>query len=390
MTLDIPNISYDKYRLLTPGPVPLPPEVLKILGQSLLHHRTKEFTNILKEVLDTLPLVFKTKQPVFIQTAVGTGLMESALVNTLSPKDHVLVVNAGKFGERWTKMAKALDFQVQEIMVPWGQSVDPEVVRNHLSKNTKALLVQASETSTGALHPIHELAQITENTDTLLIVDAITALAVIDMPMDEWGLDVVIGGAQKAFMLPPGIGFISLSEKAWRANQKSSFPKFYWDLQAELKANQKGQTHFTSAITHIKALHWVLQNKLNKQYKKYCQKIAETLSASLPHLGFKIFPQVPSPALTAFTLKGQTNSLGQMIGANAIKAYLQDKYNITIAGGQEHLNDKLLRIGHIGYIQDEDILAVIKALGETLQHFNLPFHPKKAFLSALEMLYQEE
>ena len=389
MSLDIPNISYNKNRLLTPGPVPLSSEVLKILSQPLLHHRTKEFTNTLKEVLDDLPLVFETRQPVFIQTAVGTGLMESALVNTLSPKDHVLVVNAGKFGERWTKMAKALELQVQEIKVPWGQSVDPEIVRDHLSRDTKAILVQASETSTGALHPIHELAQITENTDTLLIVDAITALAVVDIPMDKWGLDVVIGGAQKAFMLPPGIGFISLSEKAWKANQESSFPKFYWDIQAELKANQKGQTHFTSAITHIRALHWVLKNKLNKEYsKKYCQQIAKTLSVALPRLGFEIFPQVPSPALTAFTLKEQINSSGQMIGANAIKSYLQDRCNITIAGGQDHLSDKLLRIGHMGDIQDEDILAVVKALGEALQHLGLPSDPQKALLKALEVLNQ--
>ena len=391
MTLNIPNISYDKYRLLAPGPVPLPTEVLKILSQPLLHHRTKEFTNVLKEVLFDLPLVFETKQPVFIQTAVGTGLMESALVNTLSPKDHVLTINAGKFGQRWTKMARALGLQVQEIMVPWGESVDPEIVKKQLSKNTKAILVQASETSTGALHPVYELAQITGNTDTLLIVDAITALGVMDMPMDSWGLDVVIGGAQKAFMLPPGIGFISLSEKAWEAYQKSAFPKFYWDLQAELKANQKGQTHFTSAIAHIKALHWVLKNKLNGQHqKKHCQKIAKTLSASLPHLGFQIFPQVPSPALTAFTLeKWMTNANpSDHSGANAIKSYIQDKYNITIAGGQDHLNDKLLRIGHMGDIQDEDILAVIKALGETLQHFGLPSDPQKAILSALEILNQ--
>ena len=385
MTLNIPNISYNKYRLLTPGPVPLPPEVLSILGQPLLHHRTKEFTKILKEVFNDLPLIFETQQPVFIQTAVGTGLMESALINTLSPQDHVLVVNAGKFGERWTKMAKALHLQVQEIKVPWGKSVDPEIVRSQLSKNTKALLAQASETSTGALHPINELAKITASTETLLIVDAISTLAVMDMPMDDWGLDVVIGGAQKAFMLPPGIGFISLSEKAWRANQKSSFPKFYWNLQAELKANQKGQTHFTSAITHIRALHWVLKNKLNKQHKKHCQKIAEALNASLTHLGFKIFPQVPSPALTAFTLKKQ-NSSDQQIGANTIKSYLQDKYNITIAGGQDHLNDKLLRIGHMGDIQDEDILAVINALGKTLQHLGLSADPQKALLTALKTL----
>ena len=229
----------------------------------------------------------------------------------------LILENLESAGRKWPK---ALELQVQEIKVPWGQSVDPEIVRDHLSRDTKAILVQASETSTGALHPIHELAQITENTDTLLIVDAITALAVVDIPMDKWGLDVVIGGAQKAFMLPPGIGFISLSEKAWKANQESSFPKFYWDIQAELKANQKGQTHFTSAITHIRALHWVLKNKLNKEYsKKYCQQIAKTLSVALPRLGFEIFPQIPSPALTAFTLKEQINSSGQMIGANAIK-----------------------------------------------------------------------
>ena len=386
--MDIPNISYDKYRLLTPGPVPLPQKVLQIFSKPLLHHRTKEFTDVLKEVLENLRFVFKTKQPVFIQTAVGTGLMESALVNTLSPGDCVLVVNAGKFGERWTKMSKALGLQPQEILVPWGQSVQPEMVKKHIRQETKAVLVQASETSTGALHPIYELAKITQGTDILLIVDAITALAVTDLNMDAWGLDVVIGGSQKAFMLPPGVGFIALSEKAWKYNQKSQFPKFYWDLRAEHTANQKGQTHFTSAISHIQALHWILQNRLNtNQQKDRCEKIAKALKVASSYLGFKVFPQTPSPALTALVLEEWINSSSsQRTGANVIKSYLQDQYNITIAGGQDHLNDQLLRIGHLGEIQDEDILAVVKALGQTLQHFGLPSDPQKATVSALEVL----
>ncbi len=380
-----PHILYNKYRLLTPGPVPVPPEVLQIFSKPLIHHRTNHFASTLKEVLKKLQDVFQTRQPVLIQTATGTGLMEVALVNTLSPGDKVLVVNAGKFGQRWVNLSRALNLQPIEIKVPLGQSICPAIVQKYLCKKTKAILIQGTETSTGALHPIQQIAQLIEGTETLLIVDGIAALAVEKLPMDLWGLDVLIGAGHKAFMLPPGIGFVALSQRAWHQNQKNFLSRFYWDLKAEHQANQKGQTRFTSAIPHIQALHWILHN--HKLYpKQHYIKIAQTFKAVAPHLGFQIFPQNPSLTLTVFTLKNWHNSSGQYVGANAIKDHLYNQYRMTIASGQGELNNKVLRIGHIGHIQNEDILAVIQALAETMQHFGFVVHPEKALKTALKNL----
>lgn len=382
-------MAYDTDRLFTPGPVPFAPEVLQILSQPSIYHRSSAFTHILKDVLKNLCLIFETQQPVFIQTATGTGLMESALVNTLSPGDHVLVVNAGKFGQRWLEMAEALRLKTTEIALPWGHAVHPEQIQQYLSrsKDIKAILIQAAETSTGVLQPIRQIAQLTQNTDILLIIDGSVALDIVELPMDAWRLDVVIAGGQKAFMLPPGVGFIALSQKAW--DQKSTFSKFYWDLKAEWEANQKGQTRFTSAVTHIRILQWVLQQRLRlKNYKKRYLQIAKALQASSTALGFKIFPQVPSPALTVLTRKTWVNKSGQQIKASAIRAYLQEKYRITVAGGQGHLKERLLRIGHLGYITDEDIASLVQALAETLEHFGFVCNAQKALSVVLDILGQ--
>ena len=383
------KIAYDTDRLFTPGPVPFAPEVLQILSQPSMYHRSPAFAHILKDVLKNLCLIFETQQPVFIQTATGTGLMESALVNTLHPGDHVLIVNAGKFGQRWVEMAKALGLKTTEMTVPWGHAVDPEHIQEHLSKSKdiKAILIQATETSTGVLQPLRQIAQLTQNTETLLIIDASVALDIVELSMDAWGLDVVMAGGQKAFMLPPGVGFIALSQKAW--DQKSTFSKFYWDLKAEWEVNQKGFTRFTSAVTHIRVLQWVLQQRLHtKNYKKRYLQIAKALRASSTALGFKIFPQVPSPALTVLTRQTWVNEAGQQIGASAIKAYLQEKYRITVAGGQEHFKERLLRIGHLGYITNEDIIALVQALADTLKHFGFVCDAQKALSVVSDTLEQ--
>lgn len=377
--------NYNTPRLLTPGPVPIPPQILQTMARPLIHHRSQTFTDILKNVFKHLQLVFQTHQSVFLQTATGTGLMESALVNTLSPGNEVLVVNGGKFGQRWLDMSRSLQLNPKEVAIPWGKSLKSEMVKNQISKDTKAILIQASETSTGVLHPIQEIAQITENTDVLLIVDASSALGVVDLPMDKWGLDVVLAAGQKAFMLPPGLGFIALSQKAKQHNSAS--PKFYWDLQAEQNANQKGQTRFTSAILHIQILQKVFQDKYHEIYSKNrYQKIAKAFDAASQPLGLNIFPENPSPALTVFTKENWINHADQHIGANAIKSHLEEKYKITIAGGQSILEDRVLRIGHLGHITDRDILAIINALAKTLQHFGFICDGHKAILEASKAL----
>ena len=245
------------YRLLTPGPVPLHPEVQKILAEPMIHHRTPEFERTLKNVSEQLKDVFSARQPVFMHASTGTGAMESTIVNTLSPGDEVLVVVSGKFGERWAEMSKRLGLEVTPLMVEWGHAVDPQAIEKYLDAhpNTKAVFTQACETSTATVHPIREIAHVvSKRQSTIFIVDAITAVGAMELETDAWGLDVVIGGSQKAFMLPTGLSFITLSEKAWRFNERSLMPRFYWDLRAEKKSLEKGETHFSAAVSLVRAL----------------------------------------------------------------------------------------------------------------------------------------
>ncbi len=330
----------------------------------MIHHRTPEFSALLERVLTNLRKVFETKQPVLIHSCVGTGVMEAAFVNLLSPDDDVLVVNAGKFGERWLKIADAYGVNAIEIKVPWGESVNSEDVSIQLkkNKNIKAIFCQVSETSTGALHPIKEISEIVRKTETLFVVDAITAIGMTDLKMDDWGIDVMVAGSQKAFMLPPGLGFISLSPRAWEKTKTSKLPKFYFDLQAELKANESNQTRFSSSVGLIRALDIVLKLLLKmglENYKSYVKSISNSLTKSLVPMGFSIFPKTPSPALT-------TLSVPKDIDGTKLRNHLETQYNITIAGGQNQLKGKIIRIGHMGYILSEDILSLIEGLGLSL------------------------
>jgi aspartate aminotransferase-like enzyme len=368
------------YRLLAPGPVPMPPQVYDALSEPIIHHRTPEFEIILRRVLDRLPLLFETKNPVLMQACVGSGAMESAIVNTLSPGDSVICVNAGKFGERWLKMTKAFSLVPIGIEVPWGEAVDPEQIRSAIQKNpkAKAVLVQVSETSTGAIHPIKEIAQITKNTSALLMVDAITALGVTKLSMDEWGIDVVVAGSQKAFMLPPGLGFLALSDKAWAAQAQSKMPRYYWDLALEKKANETNQTRFTSMVSHVKALDKVLDLLFEigiDNYQTYVASLGKALVAAGKTLGFTVYPQSPSPALT-------TLNVPNGIDGKKLRAHLESKYNITIAGGQDQLAGKIIRIGHMGYIKKSDILAFVSALSMSLQDLGAKSDSKAALIAA--------
>ncbi len=218
-----------KKYIFTPGPVAVPSEVLIEMAKPIIHHRTKEFEDIFAEVREGLKYIYETTQEVFILAASGTGAMEASVVNTLSRGDKVLVVNGGKFGERWGKICRAYEVEVEELMVEWGHAVDPSEIKNALDKDPtiKAVLVQASETSTGVMHPTKAIAEITRNRDdVILIVDGITGVGVFPLPFDEYGIDVMVGGSQKAFMLPPGLSFACMSEKAWKFNEKSDLPKF--------------------------------------------------------------------------------------------------------------------------------------------------------------------
>ena len=357
----------NEYRLLTPGPVQMPPEILRALGQNMIHHRTPEFEDVLKRCLKNLKAVFQTQQPVLILPSTGSGGMEAALVNLFSPGDELLSIVSGKFGERWSEMAQAFGLNVTTLNVPWGEAVDPIQVRKHLEQNPRirGVMTQACETSTATLHPVKELAEITRESGALLLVDGITALGAMDLPMDLWGIDVLVAGSQKAFMLPTGLAFIALSERAWERSVAARCPRFYFDLARERKANESTQTYFSSSVTLIRALDVALNLMLKEGLSSYVRKytrLAEALRAGGEALGLKIYSKAPSPSVTAFLVPDGLDS-------EKLRLHLERSYRITVMGGQDQLKGKILRVGTLGYVRPEDILAVVEATGQALKDF---------------------
>lgn len=359
------KFDFKKYRLMAPGPVQMSKSVQQALSEPMIHHRTPAFVNILKTALSGLKYVFETQQPVMILPTTGTGAMEAALINTLSPDDHILCVAGGKFGERFEKIAKAYNIKTSSLDVKWGEAADPVVIDSFLAShpNTKAVTVQACETSTGVLNPIHEIAKVVEKyPNTLLIVDGITAVGATKIPMDEWKIDILLSGSQKAFQIPTGLAFISLSQKAWDFVEHSTCPKFYLDLKKEMQANQQGQTHFSSSVSLIRALNVVLEDIQKQGLTAWQQRVLNLSIATQKTalaLGLKLYSQSPSPTLTAILVP-------ETVDGAALRKHLEEKYNITVMGGQEHLKGKIIRIGHMGDISNEDALSTMYYLALSL------------------------
>jgi len=356
-----------KKYLLAPGPTPVPERVLLAMAQPIIHHRTPQFEAIFAGVQDGLKKVFKTAQDVVILAASGTGAMEAAVTNTASPGDRVLVVNGGKFGERWGKIAAAYGLTVTELKVEWGRAVEPEAVERALGEHpdTKLVLMQASETSTTALHPVEPIARLTRARDTLLVVDGITAVGVLDLPMDALGIDILVSGSQKALMLPPGLAFLALSERAWRATQAARLPRFYFDLKRERENQLKHTTAWTPAIALVigleAALAMMFEEGLDAVYARH-DRLARATRAGAQALGLRLLaPESPSPATTGIHLPEGVP--GKLVG------YLRDRVGVTFAGGQDHLKGKIVRIAHLGYIGSFDIVTALGALEMGLAAF---------------------
>jgi aspartate aminotransferase-like enzyme len=349
-----------KKYLLAPGPTPVPESVLLAMAQPIFHHRTPQFEALFAETAKSLKGLFKTQQDVIMLASSGTGAMEAAVTNTTSPGDRVLVVNGGKFGERWGKISANYGLTVDELKVEWGTAVDPAAIAKALKAHpeTKLVLMQGSETSTTVLHPVAEVAKITRETDTLLVVDGITAVGVLDMPMDALGIDVLLTGSQKALMLPPGLAFVALSEKAWKAAAASKQPRFYFDLKRERDNQQKHTTAWTPAISLIFGLHEALrlmfEEGLDNVFARHA-RLARATRAGAVALGLKLVaPRAPSPATTGIYLPDGVP--GKIVG------YLRDKVGITFAGGQDQLKGKICRVAHLGYIGTFDIVTAMAAL----------------------------
>lgn len=350
-----------KRYLLAPGPTPVPESALLAMAAPMIHHRTPQFSAIFREAADLLKYVFKTKEDVLILASSGTGAMEGSVVNLFSPGDEVIVVNGGKFGERWGKISEAYGLKAHWITVEWGKAVDPAAVKKVMDENprVKAVMVQASETSTTVAHPVKELAALTKGKDCLLIVDGITGVGVFDLPMDDWGIDVLVSGSQKAFMLPPGLAFVALSEKAWKFQETAKCPKFYFDFKKERKNLKDNTTAYTPAVSLITGLLDVLKgikaDGIDNVFARH-DRLARATRAACVAMGLKLLaPESPSNAATgAFVPEG-------VDGGKLVK-YLRDEMGVTLAGGQDHLKGKILRIAHLGYVDTFDIIVSISAI----------------------------
>lgn len=374
-----------KHYLLAPGPTPVPPRVLLAMAHPIIHHRTPQFSALFGEAREGLRWLFQTKQDVLMLAASGTGAMESAVTNCFSVGDEVLVVNGGKFGERWLKLCKAFEVTPIEIKVEWGQAVRVEQIEEALRAhpNVKGVLVQASETSTTAVHPIKALAALTRQRDVLLVVDGITAVGVYDLPMDDWGIDVLITGSQKALMLPPGLAFIALSERAWARTKSSAQRRFYFDLARERDNQAKNTTAWTPAISLVigvrEALAMLQEEGLPQVFARQ-ERSARATQAAAAALGLRLVaPENPSPAATGIYVPDGVDG-GKLV------AYLRDRMHVTLAGGQDHLKGRIVRIAHLGYIGVFDTIAAVAALEMALRHFGHPVTLGRGVAAAEEVL----
>ena len=376
----------EKKYLFSPGPTMLPPEILLKMAEPIMHHREPEFERIFGEVREGLKYLFQTKNEVLIFTASGTGAMEGAVSNILCRGDKAIVVRGGKFGERWGEICKAYGIEFMPIDVPWGQAVDPREIKGLLEANRsiRAVYTQASETSTGARHPVREIAEIVKQYDeTVMVVDAITGIGVFDLPMDAWGLDLVVSGSQKALMLPPGLAFAALSDKAWKFVERADLPRFYFDFKKELKNAQKNQNAYTPAVSLFvglrESLQMIRKEGLQGVFERH-EKLAQATRQAVRALGLELYaPDAPSNAVTAVKIP-------EGISGGKLKNLFFERFGITVAGGQDQAKGKILRIAHLGYYGRLDMIMVISALEMLLKEMGYRFELGTGVKAAEEVL----
>jgi aspartate aminotransferase-like enzyme len=350
-----------KQRLLTPGPTPLYPKALQAMMGAEIHHRTQDFRNLYLSVLADLKTVLGTTNDVLILASSGTGAMEASITNCFSPRDRVIVCSAGKFGERWVELTQAFNLNPLVLSAPYGSVVDPATLQKALAANpdAKAVFVQASESSTGAAHDVHTMGEIVKTTPALFIVDAITGIGTMPLGIDAWGLDFVIGGSQKAFMLPPGLAFISVSPKAWAAMESAKLPRYYFDLRREKKNAAKGESSWTPATSLILGLAEVLkyiQTLGMNELINNAQQLAAATRSACGALGLELFaPASPSGAVTAIKAPPGLSS-------SVIVKEFRQKFGSIIADGQSEMQGRLFRIAHLGYFDVADLFALIAEL----------------------------
>lgn len=353
-----------KHMLMIPGPTPVPEQVLLAMAKHPIGHRSADFSEIFAEVTANLQWLHQTKNDVYILSASGTGAMEAGIINFLSAGDKVLVGDNGKFGQRWGKVSKAFGLDVEIVGAEWGQPLDPEAFREKLeadsNKEIKAVIVTHSETSTGVINDLETISKyVKAHGEALIIVDAVTSLGAYSVPMDEWGLDVVASGSQKGYMIPPGLAFVAVSDKAWKAYETATLPKFYFDFKPYKKNAEKNTTPFTPPINLFFALQEALRmmkaEGLTEIFARH-RRLTDATRAAVKALGLKTFAS-DGCASTAVTAVDPSP-----VSAEAIRKTMRGQFDIALAGGQDHLKGQIFRIGHLGFVGERDMLTGIAAL----------------------------
>lgn len=358
----------DKLNLMIPGPTPVPENVLSSMSKHPIGHRSKDFQKIVQETTLQLKWLHQTTAEVLTITGSGTAAMEAGIINTLSKGDKVICGDNGKFGERWVKVAKAYGLDVIIVKAEWGQPLDPaqfkKILEKDINKKIKAVILTHSETSTGVINDLKTINnEVKKHGEAITIADCVTSLGACNIKMDEWGIDVIASGSQKGYMIPPGLSFVAMSKKAWEANKKSNLPKFYLDLKQYLKSVNQNSNPFTPSIN----LYFALEASLTMMQKEGLNNIftrharhQKAIQEGVKAMGLKLFTKqcFGSPAITAVEPVN--------VDAENIRKAMKSDFDILLAGGQDHLKGKIFRIGHLGFVNDRDIISVISALESTL------------------------
>ncbi len=371
--------------LMTPGPSPVPAFLRESLAKEIIHHRTEEFRQILTRVHQGLQSLLLTKNPVVLLSSSGTGAMEAAVSNLFSRKDKVIVISGGKFGQRWAEISKNFSLELVEMKIDWGSAPDPKELETIFSKNNdaKAVLTTLCETSTGTVYDIENLTKTAKKYNAITVVDAISGLGQDELLTDKWGVDVVVGGSQKGLMLPPGLSFLSINEKAKKMIENSDLPKYYFSLKKALAKYQDNDTPYTPAVNLIVALDAALEEINKEDIKERWQrfkKLAEGVHLAAKALGFSLLSSRPSSSLTAINVPEEIKS-SQLI------KFLRREYGLSIAGGQDQLKDRIVRIAHMGWIDRPDLITCFSYFEAGLKNFGYQFQTGISLTALEEVFY---
>jgi len=349
-------------QLRIPGPTPVPDEVLQAMAKQMINHRGPEFVQLLNDVTAKLKQIFQTKGDVLVLTGAGTGGLEAAIVNTLSPGDKVLSTSIGVFGDRFTKIAQQFGAEIIALDFEWGKAADIDTIRRALQAEPKikAVLVTHNETSTGVTNDLASISSVVKEFDKLLLVDAVSSLGSIDLPVDDWHCDVTITGSQKGWMVPPGLTMVSVNEEAWQAYAKAKMPRFYWDFTKAKSSLEKGQTPWTPAVSIVFALQVALDMMLKEGLANIVARHARVGKAAregIKSLGLSLFAEESHASNTVTAV-----AVPEGLDVKKLRKILKEEHQVVLAGGQQKLDGKIFRIGHLGWVNEKDIEAVISAL----------------------------